>query len=236
MPKDAAPQPDVAPAKASAVGQHPRVLLLFVLVAVVSLVADLGLKSWSFANIADAPLRVEASDVGPRIYAPVDAGQWSLLPRLDPKHAASAIPAHQPLAAVPVLLNMELMLNEGAVFGMGKGQRWLFIIVSVIATAVILTLLWRSPAKAYGYQIALALILSGALGNLYDRVRFGAVRDMLHLLPDMRLPFGLNWPGGGDGLYPWIFNIADVALVVGVLMVLVISWRNDKQQPRQSSR
>ena len=95
-------------------------------------------------------------------------------------------------------------------------------------------LFWRSPRGAWVLHAALALILAGALGNLYDRWCFAAVRDMLHMLPDVHLPFGLHWPGpsvppghppvdGPTEIWPWIFNLADVALMVGVGLVLVTS-------------
>ena len=101
----------------------------------------------------------------------------------------------------------------------------------MIAIGFIGRLFWRSPARAVLLQIALALILAGALGNLYDRIQFAAVRDMLHLFPDTNLPFGLSWPGGGRGLYPWIFNLADVALLFGVLTVVYITWKHAPPPP-----
>ncbi|MEL7087118.1 MAG: signal peptidase II [Planctomycetota bacterium] len=112
---------------------------------------------------------------------------------------------------------------------MGQGNRVFFIVVSLIATGVIGVMFWRSPAKAWGMQLALGLILAGALGNLYDRVVYRAVRDMLHLFPGVQLPFGLTWPGGSGGgiseVWPWIFNPADVALLAGVGLVLIATWR-----------
>ena len=86
---------------------------------------------------------------------------------------------------------------------------------------VILVLLYRSPIEARAYQVALALILGGALGNLYDRVRFAAVRDMLHMLPSTKL-------------WPWIFNPADVALVIGVGLVLLTSYLAERQRAADS--
>ena len=79
-------------------------------------------------------------------------------------------------------------------------------------------------------HIALALILSGALGNLYDRVMFGLVRDMLWLFPGVNLPFGLHWPQGSDQLYPWVFNIADMALLFGLGIILILLWGDDKKK------
>ncbi|NJS15352.1 MAG: hypothetical protein HC788_13065, partial [Sphingopyxis sp.] len=67
----------------------------------------------------------------------------------------------------------------------------------------------------------LGLVLAGALGNLYDRVVYGAVRDMLHMFPGVELPFGWTWPNGLRDVWPWVFNGADVSLLVGVGVLLM---------------
>ncbi|MEM9416275.1 MAG: signal peptidase II [Planctomycetota bacterium] len=199
-----------------------QVMGLFLVVVAVFLVGDLWLKTWSFANIAQVPLQVASGEDGPEVYGPGGEGEpeWVLIDPVPGGHPASAIPPREePVVVVPGLLNMQLTLNTGAVFGLGQGQRWLFIVVSVIATGVILVLVWRSPPGRWVYPVALGMILAGALGNLYDRVRFSAVRDMLHMLPNTEL-------------WPWIFNLADVALVVGVLSVLVLSWVEGLREKR----
>lgn len=131
---------------------------------------------------------------------------------------------------VPSVLNLKLHTNTGAVFGLGAGKRWVFISVSIVAVFVLVWLFWFSPRGAWVYHVALALVLAGALGNLYDRVIYGAVRDMLHMLPGVNLPFELRWPGQGDMLgsnevWPWVFNIADVSLLAGVAGVMIETWR-----------
>ena len=86
----------------------------------------------------------------------------------------------------------------------------MFIPVSIAAVGFILFLFWRSSPRAWPLHVALALILAGALGNLYDRVLYSEVRDMLRLFPT-------------TNLYPWVFNLADAALVVGVGVMLLMS-------------
>jgi signal peptidase II len=130
---------------------------------------------------------------------------------------------------IPGVLNLQLVRNEGAVFGIGQGGQVFFVGVSFLAIGVISYLFARSRANAVAYQEGLALILSGALGNLYDRIALGHVRDMLKLFPGVSLPFGWHWPNGSDEVYPWIFNIADVALVVGVGVMIVVMWVNDRR-------
>jgi signal peptidase II len=98
--------------------------------------------------------------------------------------------------------------NHGAVFGIGQGHRWLFIMVSILAV-VFLTFLFLRSGRQRMYQIILGMLLAGVWGNLYDRFQFGYVRDMIHALP--------RWPH----LFPYIFNVADSLLCTGVALMLL---------------
>ena len=171
--------------------RHKPSIAVFLLITIASLVADLWLKAWSFAQ---------------------------------PDLAAG-----DTVTLIPSALNLHLTRNGGAVFGIGQGQRAFFVLISVLAIGVIGYMFARSAARAKGYHVALALILAGALGNLYDRLTLGHVRDMLHLLPGVNLPFGWRWPNGSYEVYPWIFNIADVALVFGVGLMVIVMWRSDRK-------
>ncbi len=187
--------------------------LRFLVVMAVILGADLGLKYWAFENVADRPVVLTDQ------VAEDHRGFWMRYP-------------HEPIVVMSKVLNFRLTTNTGAVFGLGKGNRVLFITISGLATAVIGWMFWRSPVRAWGLQLALAMILAGALGNLYDRVLYRAVRDMLHMFPGVDLPFGWAWPGGVSEVWPWIFNLADVALLAGVGLVLIVTWRAESAAKR----
>lgn len=189
-------------------GRSGTAIARFLLVVFVVLAADLGLKYWSFAHVAGR--QVVLTDEVTQDHRAF----WSQYP-------------HDATVVVPRILELRLTTNTGAVFGLGKGNRVVFIAVSLVATVVIGLLFWRSPAGAWGTHLALGMILAGALGNLYDRVVYRAVRDMLHMLPGVHLPFGWSWPGGVSEVWPWIFNPADVALMVGVGLILIVTWRTD---------
>lgn len=187
--------------------RKPWIVALFVALVAGLLAIDLVIKDWSFEHVAGVPV---------------------VLDRNDPD--AQRIPWHESKVVVPHILSLHLVTNTGAVFGSAKGAKPLFVVVSIAAVGVVGWLFLRSSAKAWLFHLGLALVLSGALGNLYDRLVYSAVRDMFYLFPGVNLPFGLTWPGGKEHLYPWIFNFADVALVVGVILLAILSWRYDMQQ------
>lgn len=91
--------------------------------------------------------------------------------------------------------------NNGGLFGLLRGQALAFGAVSMVVVALIIGYHWRAAPSRY-LSITLGLLLGGALGNLADRVRDGAVTDFIDL------PL---WP---------TFNLADVAIVLGVLLLL----------------
>ena len=111
------------------------------------------------------------------------------------------------------------VLNDGAAFGLDLGGRWSFIVVTIIVAAFILFYYSRSE-KTKMARWALALILGGALGNLVDRVRIGEVVDFLHLSLA-----GLSWP---------IFNVADIAVSVGVGLLAIHLFRKEHPEHVES--
>ncbi len=122
----------------------------------------------------------------------------------------------EPYRFIPGFLHFYITTNQGAVFGLGQGQRWLFIAISIAAIGF-LTYLFMTSEKQRFYQVILGMLLAGVLGNMYDRIRFGYVRDMIHSLP------GWTWPGSSREVFPWIFNVADVLLCVGVGLIMLYS-------------
>lgn len=189
-------------------------VLLFVGTMVLILGGDLWVKYWSFENVAAVPVELQKG--------------FNNVPQ--------QIPYHNPMALIPSVISMRLTLNTGAIFGIGKGGQWFFVTVSIIATTFICYLFWKSAAKAYAIHICYALVLGGALGNMYDRMVYNAVRDMFWLFPGLHLPFGLNWPGGSTDVYPWLFNVADVALIVGVLMLMLLVHLADRRLRKSAKK
>ncbi|MAL99483.1 MAG: signal peptidase II [Alteromonadaceae bacterium] len=117
----------------------------------------------------------------------------------------------------PVLpfFNLTLLHNTGAAFsflaGSGGWQRWFFIMLAVVVSTVLVVWLARIPRSERWLPVSLALVLGGALGNVYDRIVHGYVVDFLHFY----------W---GSYHFP-AFNIADTAISIGAVMMAIDIFR-----------
>ncbi len=132
------------------------------------------------------------------------------------------------------LLELTAVANQGAAMGLGQGRKALFLTVSGIATIVLIGFyvhslrtapMYHRPGERAGdwrarvYRGTLAILLAGVLGNFYDRMVFGYVRDMFHMFPEV--PWSsLNGSLPDAPIFPWVFNLADVYLCAGVGMIL----------------
>lgn len=105
--------------------------------------------------------------------------------------------------------------NNGmmGIFSFLKDGRIVFIVATVIILGGIIVYLCLSKNRGKWLNTALAFIISGALGNFIDRIfnNGGYVRDMIHVIIEIN----------GKEYFPYIFNVADIALVVGAIMLIV---------------
>ena len=115
---------------------------------------------------------------------------------------------HETVEVLP-FFNLVLVFNAGAAFsflaGAGGWQKWFFVVLALIISVWLIVMIRQHAAERL-MPLALALVLGGALGNVIDRLRFGAVVDFLdfHVV-------GWHWPA---------FNVADSAITVGVALLL----------------
>jgi signal peptidase II len=121
---------------------------------------------------------------------------------------------HRGQPFIPGFISFIPSLNEGALFGLGKGLQGVFIVASVAAFGFVLYLFSQSSCRRWSVHLALGMILGGAMGNLYDRALYGRVRDFIKFEPEI----------AGYDVWPWVFNVADALLVVGVAVLLVNLW------------
>jgi signal peptidase II len=116
--------------------------------------------------------------------------------------------------------NLVLVHNSGAAFsflaGAGGWQRWFFTAIAIVISAVIVGML-RKPGNAPLLNAALALVLGGAIGNLFDRVTLGHVVDFVQL--------------HAAGHYFPAFNVADSAITVGVALLVWDGLRPARPSP-----
>lgn len=116
------------------------------------------------------------------------------------------------------IFDLTMVWNYGVSFGALRADspigRWGLVILSLCISGLFLNWLLKSDRKIT--ILALGLVIGGALGNMIDRIRFGAVADFLDF----------------SGLYfPWVFNVADSGVVIGAIILLVdmlITPENDK--------
>jgi signal peptidase II len=135
-----------------------------------------------------------------------------LLDQLSKVVASASLDYGQPVV-VTSFFNWTLLHNPGAAFSFlsdaGGWQRWFFILISIAISLVLVVWMARLPSLARRQLLALALVLGGAAGNLWDRVAHGFVVDFIQLHYG-----GYYWPA---------FNIADAAICVGAAILVVDS-------------
>lgn len=126
---------------------------------------------------------------------------------------------------VPVMpfFNLTLMYNTGAAFSFlsdgGGWQRWFFVVLAVAVSAGIVVWLKRLRPDQHWLAASLALVLGGALGNVWDRLVLGHVIDFIDVY------YGTwHWPA---------FNLADSAITVGAIMLVIDALRGEKAESKR---
>jgi signal peptidase II len=135
-----------------------------------------------------------------------------VLDRLTKWAVARNIPLHDSISIIPGFFRLTHVENRGAAFGLfaDSPSEWkiaVLVLFSVVALIIVLMLLWRNSHHVTTTGVGLALILGGAIGNLWDRLLSGRVVDFLLFY---------------IGQYQWpAFNVADSAIVVGAGLLVI---------------
>jgi len=109
------------------------------------------------------------------------------------------------------LFDLTHVRNPGAAFGFFPYHTVFFIAVTVIIVLLIIYYHFHLPAEAKNLHFSLALLMGGAVGNLIDRISTGYVVDFLSL-----------------SFWPPVFNVADVAIVAGIVSFVLVSWIRER--------
>lgn len=121
-------------------------------------------------------------------------------------------------------LRIALVYNEGGVFGILQGHKNLFLIVSIIVLALMLLYYLFEKNKTTLFSVSMACIMSGAVGNIIDRLVPGrpGVVDFISV--------------GVDGVYRWpSFNVADSSIVVGAFLLILVFYLEERKRKSRES-
>jgi signal peptidase II len=154
--------------------------------------------------------------------------RWVIL-NLSPGEAWAPIPA---LSGIFTITHVQ---NTGVAFGQMPGLGWVFMLVNVTVILAILFYYPRLPAGQWPLRLAAALILAGDLGNMIDRLRtaMAAAQEVSRLWSALSQAYVTDffdfkvWP---------VFNVADLFLVSGIIIVAWVLWRTESRQERDAAQ
>ena len=121
------------------------------------------------------------------------------------------------LKVIPKVFHLTYVLNPGAAFGLMAGRTWIFVVTAVLVVGGVIYGQFRIPRKERITRMALGMIGGGALGNLYDRLVIGRVIDYLDFQ-----------------IWPYVFNFADSMIVIGVGLLMLAIYREEKRSKGKS--
>jgi signal peptidase II len=136
----------------------------------------------------------------------------------------SALAPGQTVVPIPALGDYFRIVrshNTGAAFGFLPDAGWLFGLIAAGVSIGMLIAHARMPAADWGKRLAMGFVIGGALGNVIDRIRIDYVIDFINY----RIP----------GVISNVSNIADHGVVGGVILLLILSWRNADDSPTHAT-
>lgn len=154
------------------------------------------------------------------IFTAVIAAVVCLCDQITKLRVISSFELGESRGVIPGILNWTYIRNEGAALGMLADHRWVFMILSLLLIAAIMLFVIFSKDISRPVVIVLSMILGGGIGNMIDRIAYGYVVDFI----DVKfLPF-----------WKWIFNVADVFVTVGAVLLAVIYIATELKQKKET--
>lgn len=165
---------------------------------------------------APAPRRVPGLIFAAFVLAADQASKWWILD-------AFRLPEKGSVPLIDGFLNLTMVWNRGVSTGLLTAEsdigRWLLTALTAAIAVGVLVWMWRERSR--WMILALGGILGGAIGNIIDRIRFGAVADFI----DVR----------GIPYWSYVFNVADAAITIGVAVILFLSLRKQDEDDKVES-
>lgn len=124
---------------------------------------------------------------------------------------------HETYDALGSILRFVYVQNPGIAFGFHFSHAWFYAAFAAIASLALLIYLYRMRQARFVFRLALALILGGAIGNLIDRLAYGKVIDFIEI-------------GFAEWRWPYIFNIADIGVTMGMVILIVLTLFEKEDQ------
>lgn len=124
-----------------------------------------------------------------------------------------------PIAGLAPYVRLTHIENTGAAFGMFQSGGTIFTVVAIVVSVIIVYYSARLPGGQWALRLALGLQLGGAIGNLIDRLVNGPVTDFISLLSVLNMP---------------IFNLADLSITTGVVVLVLLMWRDSRAGKRNA--
>ena len=151
----------------------------------------------------------------------------------------AAFGEHESLELLGDFLRFTHVENPGMAFGISLGGKYFLTVFATIASLVILHYLYLLRHERLRTRLSLALILGGAAGNLIDRYVQGTVTDFIDVdFFDIHIPpfslAGLQWAGYDLERWP-VFNVADSAVTIGMVMLIVFVLF-ERETPHEQSK
>ncbi|MCO4632856.1 lipoprotein signal peptidase [Streptococcus infantarius subsp. infantarius] len=147
-----------------------------------------------------------------KLYFPLAAVILILLDQLSKQWIVNHIPLNAIRKCVPGIFSLTYLRNYGAAFSILQNQQWFFTVITLAVVGAACYYFIKNINGNFWFLFGLLLIISGGIGNFIDRLRLGYVVDMVHL----------------DFMNFAIFNVADLYLTVGVVILFIALWKEEE--------
>ncbi len=208
-------------------------ICLFVIVVILGAAADIASKHFVFENLITEPQlesRIRNESLELQTMRSENSEHSEKIPEVDtPEFTRMILQRLNIHRDIFPGLRFTISTNPGIVFGFHAIPDFFVTAATIFMIVVVLIFFATSHRNAYWVQVGFALILSGALGNLYDRlfssVSLGNLTPITHHVRD--------FIDCSDLGYPYIFNVADAWLVIGVAMIILWYFREWYKEHKQ---